>query len=161
LRWALAVSWVPHGLYTEEPMLVLNFLENKYVIAPAALVATVTLFFVIRRLNESPERKNARKLLGQIVQARLNIIAMQEDGEGLSSAYEQANRLLDQARAPGSQAEIAFKQKRYADAEHHAIAALNLLDTAYKAQCPQLHIGHLLEFDSHFRPRKSERFGSN
>jgi len=115
-------------------MSIIHLLESKYVLAPAAAVATIALFFVIRRLTESPEKKKARKLLAQVIQADLNIVYMQDEYEGRPSGYDEANRLLHESHEPERQAQLAFKERRYLDAQRHAEEALRLIESARKAQ---------------------------
>jgi hypothetical protein len=121
-------------------MSTLHLMQARIVIVPAVAVASSVLFLVIRRLSESPARKKARKLIAEVVQASLNISYMQADREALPSGIDEANRLLSESHDPEAQAKLAFKEKRYGDAQQHAQEALQLIRLAYQAQCPPVEI---------------------
>jgi hypothetical protein len=121
-------------------MSILHVMQTRFVIVPAAAVATTVLFLVIGRLIESPERKKARELIAEVVQANLNISYTRADHEVRRSGIEEANRLLGDSYEPEAQAKLAFKEKRYGDAQQHAEEALRLLKLAYQAQCAPVEI---------------------
>ena len=119
-------------------MLIVNIMTSKFVIWPAAAVATLVIVLAVRRLAESPEKKKARQLLSQVVQKGLEIIYMQEGGEALRSGIEEANRLLRESHEPEQLAQAAFKEGRYLDAQRQAEEALRLIKLAYRAQSREL-----------------------
>jgi len=99
----------------------------------AAVVLTLTALLLFR-VFENPQRKAARKLLCQVEQTGLHIVAVQLDHEGVRSRYDDANQLAIQAQEPREQAKAAFKERRYADAQRLATTALNLLKRAVDVQ---------------------------